>query len=67
VSGKSADWHLRLPANTTGWLPLASAEAAKYKVDGVALERTKLAKAETRDGQSGFVLEPGRYTFSVAF
>ena len=66
VSGKSADWHLTLPANTTGWLALTAEEAAKYKIDGVAIKQSKLARAETRDGQSGFVLEPGQYTFSVA-
>ena len=66
VSGKTAEWHFTLPANTSGWLPLSADDAAKYKIDGVALKSSKLAKPETRDGQSGFVLEPGQYTFSVA-
>jgi len=72
VSGKSgephtAEWHVTLPANTTGWLPLAADEVAKYKIDGAALKQSKLARSDTRDGQAGFVLEPGQYTFSVAF
>jgi alpha-L-rhamnosidase len=65
VSGKRAEWHLTIPANTSGWLPLAADEAAKYKLDGVPLKRSMLAKAETRDGEAGFVLAPGQYTFSV--
>ncbi len=67
ASGKMAEWHLTLPANTTGWLPLTGDEAARYKIDGAPIAQSKLAKAETRDGQSGYVLEPGQYTFSVVF
>jgi alpha-L-rhamnosidase len=62
-----AEWHLTLPANTTGWLPLAADEVAGYKLEGAPLASSKLAKAETRDGQAGFALAPGQYTFSVAF
>jgi alpha-L-rhamnosidase len=67
VSGKTAEWHLTLPANTSGWLPLAADDAAKYKLDGVPLKGSKLARAQNRDGQAGFALEPGQYTFSVVF
>jgi alpha-L-rhamnosidase len=63
----SAEWHLTLPANTTGWLPLTAEEAAKYRLEGSPLKSSTQVKAETRDGQSGFVLEPGQYTFSVVF
>jgi len=66
VSGKTAEWHLTLPANTSGWLPLAADEAAKYKLDGAPLKGNTLVKAETRDGEAGFVLASGQYTFSVA-
>ena len=66
ANGKSAEWHLTLPANTTGWLPLSAEEAAKYKLDGAPLKLSSLAKAGTRDGQSGYVLEPGQYSFAVA-
>jgi alpha-L-rhamnosidase len=63
----SAEWHLTLPANTTGWLPLTADEAAKYRLDGSPLQSSALAKADTRDGQAGYVLESGQYTFSVIF
>ena len=66
VNGKSAEWHVTLPANTSGWLPLAADEVGKYKLDGAPLKLSKRARAETRDGQSGFVFEPGQYSFSVA-
>jgi alpha-L-rhamnosidase len=66
VSGKTAEWHLTLPANTTGWLPLGPDEAAKYKIDGAPIGSSRVVKAETRDGEAGFVLAPGQYTFSVA-
>jgi alpha-L-rhamnosidase len=63
--GATADWHLTLPANTTGWLPLSADEAGKYNLDGTALTKSALAQTSTRDGQSGFELPPGSYTFAV--
>lgn len=65
VNGMTAEWHLTIPANTTGWLPLNANEAAKYKLDGVTLPASKLAKTLTRDGESGFELGAGSYTFAV--
>jgi alpha-L-rhamnosidase len=60
VEGKTATWHVSLPANTTGWL---SADAAKYKLDGVPLSRSPQARAASHDGESGFELPAGSYTF----
>jgi alpha-L-rhamnosidase len=65
VNGAGAEWSVTLPANTTGWLELSADEAAQYKLDGVALAQSKLAKAAARDGKSGFELEAGSYTFAV--
>jgi alpha-L-rhamnosidase len=65
VSGATAEWHVTIPANTTGLLHLNAAEAAKYKLEGIGLPASKLAKAVTRDGESGFELEAGSYTFVV--
>jgi alpha-L-rhamnosidase len=65
VKGTTAEWHLTIPANATGWLPLSAAEAAKYKVDGGPLGQGKQVKASTRDGQSGFEFEAGSYAFVV--
>jgi hypothetical protein len=54
-----------MPANTTGWLALTVDQAAKYKLDGVSITESKLAKAATRYGGSGFELAPGSYSFEV--
>ena len=49
VDGSTAEWHVTLPANTTGWLPLSADEAARYKIDGVLLaDRARLRKRATR-------------------
>ncbi|MGH9591267.1 MAG: alpha-L-rhamnosidase C-terminal domain-containing protein, partial [Terracidiphilus sp.] len=66
VNGKTANWHVTIPANTTAWLPMGASEAAKYTIEGVPLAASKLARAGSRAGQSGFELPAGRYTFSVA-
>jgi alpha-L-rhamnosidase len=65
IKGTEAEWHLTIPANTTGWLALSAGEAAKYKLDGSPLTQSKMAKAVTRDGQSGYELEAWNYTFQV--
>ena len=61
----SADWHVTIPANTHGWLPLNATEAAKYKLNGEAISTSKLAKTSTREGESGYELAPGSYKFEV--
>ena len=65
VAGPTAEWHLAIPANTTGWLELSAQQAAKYKLDGAPLTQSKLAKAITREGHAGYELEAGSYTFQV--
>ena len=65
VNGATAEWHVTLPANTKGWLPVDAADAAKYKLDGAPLAQNKLAKLITRDGQSAYELAAGSYTFQV--
>ena len=66
MDGETAKWQISIPANTTGLLDLSSNEAAKYKLDGVPLTESKLAKAITHDGQSGFQIESGSYNFEVS-
>ncbi len=61
----SADWHVTLPPNTRGWLPLNTTEAAKYKLEGEVLSSSKRAKPGTREGESGYELAPGSYNFTV--
>ena len=59
VKGNTVEWNLTLPANTTGKLELAAAEAAQFKLDGVQLNASPLVKAV--DG--GFELPAGSYRF----
>ncbi len=65
LKGKTAEWHVKIPANTTAWLNLNMNEAARYKSNGVPLTESKQVKSITRDGQSGFELEAGSYLFDV--
>jgi alpha-L-rhamnosidase len=66
IDGSTAAWHLTIPANTTGLLELNADAAAKYKLDGAPLTESKLAKAVTHDGLSGYELEAGSYSFQVS-
>ncbi len=61
VQGKSVEWRVTLPANTMGRLPLSGNEASRYRVDGVPLAESKLAKATA----GGFELTAGSYRFEV--
>jgi alpha-L-rhamnosidase len=65
VNGSTAVWHVTIPANTTGWLPLSSAAVTRYKLDGAALAGSRTVTAATRNGQSGFELAAGSYSFEV--
>jgi len=65
VKGSAAVWHVTIPANTSGFLELGTAEAAKYKLEGVPLGVSHLAKPAQLGGQRGFELPAGSYTFSV--
>ena len=47
MKGKTAEWNVTIPANTTGWLTLNADDAAKYKLEGTPLAQSKLAKAVT--------------------
>jgi len=63
VTGSVAEWHLTIPANTTGWLALSPTEAMKYKLNGVPLTANKDAKAAVHGRESGFELTSGNYRF----
>jgi alpha-L-rhamnosidase len=65
IAGNNVVWHVTIPANTKGWLPLTPEQAASYVLNGESLGNSPLAKATTLQGQSGFELEPGSYTFYI--
>jgi alpha-L-rhamnosidase len=62
VEGNAATWHVTIPPNATGMLPVDDALAARYTLGGVPLNRSPLAHKANRNGQSGYKLEPGKYT-----
>jgi len=61
VDGKTVEWSVTLPANTTGRLEVKADEAARYKLEGVPLNESPLAKKV--DG--GFELAAGSYRFEA--
>ena len=61
VEGTTAKWGLEIPANSTGWLPLTATQASNWKLDG-----KPLGKATVRNGEAGYVLAAGSYSFTVA-
>ena len=65
VKNSNADWHLTLPANTTGWLEVKKFDAAHYKIDGVAISASNTARAATHDGKDGYELDSGQYSIEV--
>jgi alpha-L-rhamnosidase len=65
VTGATAEWDVTIPANTTGWLPLSTQEAMKYKLYGKPINRSPKAKFIQRDGQTGVELQPGIYNFEI--
>ena len=66
VKDGTAHWTLTIPANATGWLPLAGDEASRYTLAGAPIAQSKLAEAASKDGQSGFILPAGSYSFEVS-
>jgi alpha-L-rhamnosidase len=65
ISGNTAEWHVTIPANTTGRLELTQDEAARYKLEGEPLTQSKLAKPVTEENKTGYELQPGSYSFQL--
>ena len=63
----SAEWHVTIPANTRGWLPLSAADALKYSLDGKPLIGNPRVHSKSQDGESGFELPAGTYGIHVQF
>ena len=63
MKGKTAEWDVTIPANTSGWL--SAEDAAQYKLNGAPLQQSKLVKLLTQDGKNGYELAAGTYSFAV--
>jgi alpha-L-rhamnosidase len=66
VNGTTAEWHVTIPANTTGLVELNAQEAARWKVEEAPLSESKLAKVVSHEGRSGYELAAGSYNFQVS-
>jgi alpha-L-rhamnosidase len=66
ITGATAQWHINVPANTTALLELSAAQAASYKLEGVPLTQSELAKPITSNNKTGYELQAGSYTFQVS-
>jgi alpha-L-rhamnosidase len=66
IKNAKAEWHLTIPANTTGWLELEKSNATQYKIDGVAINENNMSRAATHDGKDGYELASGHYTIEVS-
>ena len=65
VEGGKAHWSLTIPTNASGWLPLSKAEAANYTLEGQPIAASKTIHPANKDGQEGFTLPAGTYSFEV--
>lgn len=61
VNGNTVDWHVTLPANTTGRLEINADDVARYKLEGTPLTESPLAKKVN----DGFELPAGSYHFEI--
>jgi len=65
IAGTNVVWHVTIPANTLGWLPLSNSDAREYGLNGNPIVGNPLAHPATRDGISGFELDSGSYKFDT--
>lgn len=63
IQGKTATWHVTLPANTSGWLE--AQDAVHYTLAGAPISTSKQVKNAMHAGREGYELPAGSYTFKV--
>ena len=63
LQGGKAQWHVSLPANTSGWI--SDRDAMRSTVDGVALSQIKGVTPAELNGQRGFQIPAGSYDLQV--
>jgi alpha-L-rhamnosidase len=67
VAGSKAIWHLTIPANATGRLPLGKAQAESFQLDGKALSKSSRIQATNKDNNDlVFEIPAGSYQFEIA-
>jgi len=67
VAGSKAIWHLTIPANVTGRMPLGKAQAESFQLDGKALSKSSRIQATNKDSNDlVFEIPAGSYQFEIA-
>jgi alpha-L-rhamnosidase len=67
IAGSKAIWHLTIPANATGRLPLGKVQAESFQLDGQALSKSSRVHAAAKDNnEAEYELPAGSYRFEVA-
>ena len=66
VLGKTVHWTVTIPPNAKGWLRLTSDEARSYRLAGKPLADAPLARPVKLEGQAGYEISAGTYTFEVS-
>lgn len=65
VEGGHAMWHLSIPPNSVGLLPLRLADTGRFKLNGERLSESAKLKFSSAGGQNTYQLPAGNYTFQV--
>ena len=65
VTAGKAVWHVTIPANTEGWIPLSALETMGYGLEDARTDVKAVPAITTRDGQRGFLLTSGSYAFRI--
>jgi alpha-L-rhamnosidase len=67
IAGSKAIWHLTIPANATGRLPLGKAQAESFQLDGQALSKSSRIHAANKENNDlEFEIPAGSYQFEIA-
>jgi alpha-L-rhamnosidase len=59
-------WSVTIPANTNGYLELATAQAERYTMDGHALTAADSSSPESNGGKKRFEVPAGNHIFAVS-
>jgi alpha-L-rhamnosidase len=67
IAGSRAIWHLTIPANATGRLPLGKMQAESFQLDGKALSKSSRIRAANKENNDfEFEIPAGSYQFEIA-
>jgi alpha-L-rhamnosidase len=67
IAGSKAIWHLTIPANATGRLPLRKVQAESFQLDGQVLSKnSRIHAANKENNDLEFEIPAGSYEFVVA-